>query len=93
MNFNIQHDENMQKFFTTVSGKECSLKYEKVNDQLLDFKLLFVPANLRGQGLADRIAEFSFDYAKKNGIQVKVSCSYIQEYLNKHNALNALVAK
>lgn len=93
MNFDIKHDEKTQKFYTTIAGKECSLKYEKLNDQLLDFKLLYVPANLRGQGLADRIAEFGFDFAKKNGFQVKVSCSYIAEYLTTHKGLEAVLAK
>ena len=93
MNFNIKHDEKNQKFFMNIAGKECSLKYEKLHDQLLDFKLLYVPANLRGQGLADRIAEFAFDYAKKNNFQVKVSCSYIQEYLTTHKGLEAVLAK
>ena len=93
MNFDIKHDQKGQKFFTNIAGKECSLKYEKLSDQLLDFKLLYVPANLRGQGLADRIAAFGFEYAKKNGFQVKASCSYIQEYLNTHKGLEAMVAK
>jgi predicted GNAT family acetyltransferase len=84
MNFTIKHDDKSRKFFTTISGKECSLKYEKINDQLLDFKLMYVPANLRGQGLAEIITEFAIDFARKNGIKIKSSCSFVSEYLSTH---------
>jgi predicted GNAT family acetyltransferase len=84
MNFNIKHDGKKQKFFANIAGKECLLKYEKINDQVLDYKLMYVPRNLRGQGLADRIAEFAIDFAKKNGLQIIASCSYIAKYLHTH---------
>ena len=93
MKFNIKHDTKAQKFFTVISGKECTLKYEKVNEHLINFKLLFVPKNLRGQGIAGRVMEFALAYAKKNMIKVKASCSYVQEYLNDHMEHTELIYK
>jgi len=84
MKFNIKHDAKNQKFFTLIGGKECALKYNKVNDTLLDFKLMFVPQNLRGQGLASRITEFGIMFAKKNGMKIKTTCSYVAEYVQRH---------
>lgn len=93
MKFNIKHDTKTQKFYTVIGGKECTLKYEKINDHLYNFKLLFVPKNLRGQGIAGRVMEFALAYAKKNMIKVKASCSYVKEYLDVHMEHTELIYK
>jgi predicted GNAT family acetyltransferase len=67
-----------------IGGKECSLKYEKINEHFYNFKMIFVPKNLRGQGIAARIMDFAMNYARKNMIRVKASCAYVEHYLNTH---------
>lgn len=84
MKFSIKHDGKNQKFFTLIGGKECVLKYNKINDSLIEYKLLFVPLNLRGQGLASRISEYAINFAKKNGMKIKATCSYVATYIQKH---------
>jgi hypothetical protein len=84
MKFTIKHDTKSQKFYTLIGGKECSLKYEKISDNVYNLKMMFVPKNLRGQGIASRIMEFTLTYAKKNTIKVKASCSYVEKYLDNH---------
>lgn len=91
MKFSIKHDSKNRKFFTVIGGKECLLKYEKVNDQLMDFKLLFVPKNLRGQGIGARVLEYAMNFARKNGCKVKPSCSYIGIYLDHHKEHQELI--
>src|SRR6185437_13030776 len=84
MNWNIKHDAKNQKFCTEIGGKECSLKYEKAGEGVLDYKMIFVPKNLRGQGIAGKLAEYGIAYAKKNGYKLKVTCSYVKHYINTH---------
>lgn len=84
MNLNIKHDNKSNKFFVLIGGKESSLRYEKMNHNVLDAKLMFVPKNMRGQGIASRLVEQVISYAKKNGQKIKPTCSYIQEYLESH---------
>ncbi len=84
MKFNIKHDTKNQKFYAIISGKECSLKYEKVNERLYNFKVMFVPKNLRGQGIAGRIMEFALGYIRKNAVRVKTSCSFSENYISTH---------
>ena len=91
MNFSIKHDTKAKKFFTVIGGKECSLKYDKINDFLLDYKLLYVPKNLRGQGVGNRILEHAFNYAKRNMIKIKPSCSYVGGFLDSHTQYLELV--
>jgi predicted GNAT family acetyltransferase len=91
MKFNIKHDTKSQKFYTIIGGKECSLKYEKINDQLFNFKMMFVPKNLRAQGIASRIMEFSLNYVRKNMIKVKASCSFVESYMYNHKEHTDLI--
>lgn len=84
MKFNIKHDTKSQKFYTVIGGKECTLKYEKINENLFNLKMMFVPKNLRGQGIASRVMEFALSFARKNMIKVKASCSYVDSYLSIH---------
>lgn len=91
MKFNIKHDTKNCKFYTTIGGKECTLKYEKINDQLFNFKMMFVPKNLRGQGIASRVIEFALSYVRKNMIKVKASCSFVENYMYEHKEHTDLI--
>ncbi|MFN6944382.1 MAG: GNAT family N-acetyltransferase [Cytophagaceae bacterium] len=80
MNFNIKHDNKNNKFFSVIAGKECSLRYEKLSNNVLDAKLMFVPKNMRGQGIASRLVEHVISYAKRNEMKIKPTCSYLEEF-------------
>jgi uncharacterized protein len=84
MNFNIKHDGKYNKFFTEVSGKESNLSYEKITDTIWDYKVMFVPRNLRGQGIAGKVVEFALNFAKKNNIKIKATCSYVSGFIDAH---------
>jgi uncharacterized protein len=84
MNFNIKHDSKYNKFFTVVGGKESNLTYERITDHILDLKLMFVPKNLRGQGIAAKVVDFALNHARKNNIKIKASCSYVKYYIGIH---------
>ena len=93
MKFNIKHDTKNQKFYTEIGGKECTLKYEKINEHLYNFKLMFVPKNLRGQGIAGRVMEYALGYIRKNMAKVKPTCSYVESYLYTHKEHTELIYK
>jgi uncharacterized protein len=91
MNFNIKHDSKYNKFFTEVAGKESNLSYEKITDNIWDYKLMFVPKNLRGQGIAGKVVEFALNFAKKNNIKIKATCSYVNGFIDTHPEYKELV--
>ena len=91
MKLTIKHDSKAQKFFCLMGGKECCLKYEKINDYLLNFKLLYVPKNLRDQGVANAIMEYALSYAKRNFMKIKSSCSYVEQYFLNHKEHEPLI--
>lgn len=93
MKFSIKHDAKVGKFYTIVGGKESILKYEKVNEYLYSLTTLFVPKNLRGQGIAGRLMDTVLNHAKKNMIKVKISCSYMHDFMDKHAEYKELIFK
>ena len=93
MNFNIKHDSKYNKFFTEVSGKESNLSYEKITDNIWDYKVMFVPRNLRGQGIAGKVVEYALNFAKKNNIRVKATCTFVNEYIETHPEFKFLLTE
>lgn len=89
----VKHDGVTQKFFTSMGGKECILRYNKISDTIWDFRMLFVPANLRGQGIAAKVVEYALMYARKNFIKVKVSCSYVKDFIRENDKFQDVLLK
>jgi len=78
----IQHKDG--RFFVDVNGKHAVLDYI-IDGKEMDVFHTFTDPDLRGQGLAEKLALAAFDHAKKNGLRVKPTCDYIREaFLKKH---------
>lgn len=84
MKYTIKHDLVSRKFFTSVGGKECILRYEKISENIWDFRMVFVPANLRSNGIAAKVVEHALQYAMKNSVKVKAGCSYVKDFISQN---------
>jgi len=84
MSYSIKHNSQFQKFYINVNGREAFLKYEKTGEDVLEFKMLFVPKNLRGVGIAEKVLQRAIGYAEKNNLKVKTTCNYINSFLKEH---------
>lgn len=93
MKFNVKHDAVTQRFFASIAGKDCILKYEIISETIWDFRMLFVPANLRGQGIAAKVVEYALNYARKNFIRVKPSCSYVKDFVKENDKYKDVLLK
>ena len=80
----ILHDEKNQKFYSIIDGKEAYLQYIVINTNTLNMIKTYVPNELRGQGIAGKIVEEGLKYAKLNHYHVIPSCSYVDDYIEKH---------
>jgi predicted GNAT family acetyltransferase len=52
-----------------------------------------VPEELRGRGMAGQLAQAALDHASKESIKVKLTCSYLQHFVDKNDKYKHLVAK
>jgi len=49
----------------------------------------FVPPELRGRGLAERLVRVALDYARAERLRVVPSCSYVAAFVERHPELVA----
>ncbi|WP_372870594.1 GNAT family N-acetyltransferase [Shewanella sp.] len=76
----IIHDQQQQAFRLSYHGAEARLEYYRSGDSI-DFRRTFVPPELRGQGLAERLVRHGLDWSKQQGLDISASCWYVQKFL------------
>lgn len=85
MDIEIIHDKKNRKFYAVVEGKEAYLLYVMTGTDRMDMLSTYVPSQLRGHGIAGKIVEEGLKYAEQNSLKVMPACSFVEDYLNKHN--------
>ncbi|HLD85487.1 MAG TPA: GNAT family N-acetyltransferase [archaeon] len=96
----VQHFSTLNdgRFFADidigVSGKpeilQAELRYIK-QGSIMNIHHTFVPEQLRGRGLAEKLTRTAFDYAKKHNMKIKPTCPYIEDtFLKKFPELKAM---
>jgi predicted GNAT family acetyltransferase len=93
MSYNVKHNKQFQKFYINVGGREAFLKYEKSGEGLMDFKVLFVPKNLRGMGIAEKVLMRAIGFAENNNFKIRSSCTYISTYFESHPEMKEIISK
>lgn len=92
MENNVKHDKENHKFYLEVEGGEVLLDYRFADDKTLEFYHTYTPFELRGRGLAAKVVEEGFKFARENNYKVIPSCSYVAVYLERHKELEDLEA-
>ena len=78
------HDEADHRFRVTLEGYEATLMYRRAGREI-DLYHTYVPEVFRGRGMAERLCQAAFEYAKATPLTVVPSCSYISgAYLKRH---------
>ena len=73
----VLHDEAGHRFYIPLEGGgEALLQYRRQADTL-DFYHTYVPEESREKGLAEKVVEAGFLYAKEQGLKVIPTCPYI----------------
>ena len=83
----VIHDRPGLQFEVVVDGHHAYLAYMDLGKQTLDFYRTFVPAGLRGKGVAAALTKAALDFANAEGYSVIASCSYVERYME-HAARN-----
>ncbi|QYK09249.1 GNAT family N-acetyltransferase [Shewanella mangrovisoli] len=76
----VEHQQDQQRFVIPVDGHEAVLEY-RLNGQHIDFNRTFVPDELRGKGLAERLVRHGLKWAKAQDFEIEASCWYVQKFL------------
>jgi len=83
MDVKVQQDEKERKFYADVDGHEAVIEYAKMDD-VYNLVHTYVPEELRGKGIADRLVRGTLDEIKRQGARFLPSCAYVQAFVKKH---------
>ena len=72
---------------------DAVLDYEK-KGTVLDIYHVFVPEGMRSQGVAEKLTEAAFRFARTEGLRVKPTCSYVRNvFMRKRPELGFLIER
>jgi predicted GNAT family acetyltransferase len=87
----VHHDETAQRFETVVDGYTSVLEYE-VDGERIVFTHTFVPPELRGRGVAERLVRAGLGWARGQAKSVVPACSYVAKFIERHAEFRDLLA-
>lgn len=77
----IEHQPQQQRFCVGIANEEAVLTYQLSGKQL-HFTQTYVPDNLRGQGIAEKLVRTGLHWASEQGYDVTTSCWYVDKFLD-----------
>jgi predicted GNAT family acetyltransferase len=83
-NITIKHDQQHQMFSIKLNGGAASLQYDKPEENVLDITKTYVPESSRSNGLASLLVKHALDIAYSQSKYVIPSCSFAEDYIEKH---------
>jgi len=87
----VSHDAGARRFRVELDGRVAVLDYE-ADGGVLAFTHTFVPPELRGRGLAERLVRAGLAHARATRQLVRPDCSYVAAFVAKHAEFRDLLA-
>ena len=81
--YDVKNNTNNQRFEIHEDGEIAYLEYRFYKKDIALMHTV-VPEALGGKGIASALAEYAFDYAKKEKKLVMVYCPFVSGYVKKH---------
>jgi predicted GNAT family acetyltransferase len=81
---NVEHDRERRQFVVRTPEGEGQLVYREPREGVVDLTHTHVDRALRGQGVAEALAEAAFDFAREQGLRVVPSCSFVKGWVEKN---------
>lgn len=87
----VVHNAAASRFEAQVDGLQCVADYE-LRRGVMVMHHTYVPAALRGRGLAAVLVSEAFAYARSQGLKIRPQCSYVASYARRHPETRDLIA-
>ena len=88
----VQHLPAEQRFEAVVEGHRSELTYT-LADQVMTMTHTYVPGELRGRGIAEKLVRAALAYAEKEEKRVVPACSYVGAFICRHAEFQPLLAR
>ena len=86
----ITHNEQAQRFETTIDGHIGYISYQEHADALV-YDHTIVPPALGGKGVGSALVKHALNYARDHGKKVVPQCSFVASYIDTHPDYQDLV--
>lgn len=86
----VHHNPGENCFETTIDGSRSVLEYELRNGEIV-MTHTFVPPELRGRGIAEKLVRAALAYARMEQQRVVPSCSYVALFIQRHPEFQTLI--
>jgi uncharacterized protein len=74
-----------------VDGHLSVADYQKRDDTMV-FTHTFVPPELRGRGIAEKLVRAALEHAREEKLRVVPACSYVAVFIERHKEFQPLLA-
>src|SRR4051794_33248283 len=88
----VYHDTTARRFEIVLDGHRSELDYEEDGDSVA-MTHTFVPPELRGRGLAEKLTRAALDWARGDKKRVVPACSYVAVFIQRHPEYRDLVSE
>ncbi|PRD32676.1 UNVERIFIED_CONTAM: natd1 [Trichonephila clavipes] len=82
--YKVLHNAELKEFSLDGEKEKAVLQYKQLTPSLIELEHTIVPESLQGKGLGKLLAEAAFEYAIDRKFTVKVTCGFVQKYLEKN---------
>lgn len=87
----MRHNADERCFEATVDGHRSVLNYD-LHERVMTMTHTYVPAELRGRGLAEKLVRSGLAFARDGGFRVVPACSYVGAFIQRHAEYQPLLA-
>ena len=86
----VQHNAAASRFEARVGAHLAVAEYTSTDGRMV-FTHTFVPPELRGLGLAEKLVRAGLELARAEGRRVVPQCSYVATFIQRHPEFQALL--
>ncbi|MEO5959258.1 MAG: GNAT family N-acetyltransferase [Opitutaceae bacterium] len=86
----VKHNVDAHRFEATVDGHLAVADYAIEGERMI-FTHTFVPAQLRGRGLAEKLVRVGLEHARSERLRVVPACSYVAAFIERHAEFKPLL--
>jgi predicted GNAT family acetyltransferase len=91
-NVQIRHEVSSGRFTANVTGGLAELLYEYAANGALDIYSVQVPAEARGQKVAEQLVLAALAFAKSNKLRIIPTCPYVDAWFRRNPAESKILA-
>jgi len=79
----VHHNANGNRFEVRIGDLLAVAEYQIASGRMI-FTHTFVPPELRGRKIAERLVSAGMEFARARGLRVVPQCSYVDVFLRRH---------